>query len=68
MTIQDQAGNVVLATAGGSGLVNVLTQADLIISIIVGCVSVVGIIYSVVWHRVRIKQAKEKSHASRKSE
>ena len=68
MSIQDQAGNVLLATAGGSGLMNFLAQADLIISILVGCLSAVGIIYSVLWHRVRIKSAGRKRDRSDTSE
>jgi len=63
MTIQDQAGNAVLASAGGAGVVNLLSQVDLFLSIIVGALSAIGIVYSIVWHRVRIKQAKEKSRA-----
>lgn len=60
MSVQDNAGNAVLAAASGSGLVNLLTQADLIISVVVGCLSVVGIVYSIIWHRVRIGNAKRR--------
>jgi len=63
MTIQDQAGNAVLASAGGAGVINWLSQVDMVLSIIVGALSAVGIVYSIVWHRVRIKQVKEKSRA-----
>ena len=56
--MQDNAGNVLLATASSTGLVNVLAQADLVISIVVGVLSAVGVIYSIIWHRVRIKNAR----------
>lgn len=58
MSIEQNAGNALLALSSTTGIANVLAQADTIISIIVGCLSAVGIIYSIVWHRVRIAKAK----------
>jgi hypothetical protein len=58
--MQEHTGNVLLAAATSTGLVNFLAQADLIVSIFVGCLSAVGIIYSIIWHRVRIKQTRKK--------
>jgi hypothetical protein len=58
--MQEQTGNVLLATASGTGLANFLANADLIVSIFVGCLSAVGIVYSIIWHKVRINQARKK--------
>jgi len=62
MALEQHAGNALLAVSSGTGVANVLAQADLVISIVVGCLSAVGIIYSIVWHRVRIKLAKRKAN------
>lgn len=62
--MDNQAGNAVLATSASGGLINWLTQADLIISVLVGVLSAVGIIYSIIWHRVRINKARTKSNES----
>ncbi len=58
--MQAQTGNVLLAAAASTGLANFMAQADTIISIIVGILSAVGIVYSIIWHKVRIAQAKKK--------
>lgn len=59
--MENNAGNAMLAFATGTGFINWLAQADQIISIIVGILSAVGIVYSIIWHRVRIASAKKKS-------
>lgn len=61
MTIEANAGNAILALSASSGVANFLAQADTIVSIIVGVLSAVGIIYSIVWHRVRIKNSRKNS-------
>ena len=58
MALEQNAGNALLAVSSGTGFANFLAQADLVISIIVGVLSAIGVIYSIVWHRVRIKNAK----------
>jgi hypothetical protein len=58
--MQEHTGNVLLAAATSTGLINWLASADLIVSILVGCLSAVGIIYSIIWHRVRIRQVRRK--------
>lgn len=61
MSIDANAGNVLLALSASSGVANWLAQADTIISIVVGVLSAVGIVYSIIWHRVRINAAKKKA-------
>lgn len=61
MSMESNAGNALLAVSSGTGFANFLTQADLVISIVVGILSAIGVIYSIVWHRVRINQAKRKA-------
>ena len=63
--MEQNAGNAILGVAASTGLANFLTQADLYLSIIVGVLSAVGIVYSIIWHRVRIKAAKEKSNGGK---
>ncbi len=58
--MNNQAGNAILLMSTGTGVTNALVQADMIISIIVGVLSAVGILYSIIWHRVRIKQSRKK--------
>ena len=60
MSNEHNAGNAMLALASTTGIANFISQADTIISIVVGILSAVGIIYSIIWHRVRIKNAKRK--------
>lgn len=57
MSINANAGSAILAVSTGTGVVNWLSQVDLIISIGVGILSAVGIVYSIIWHRVRIRKA-----------
>lgn len=61
MSVESQAGNAILALASTTGVANFMTQADTVISIVVGILSAVGIVYSIIWHRVRINAAKRKS-------
>jgi len=68
MSLQSSAGHVVLAASSSVGVVNWMGNLDTAVSIIVGVLSAVGIIYSIAWHRVRIKQAREKARAKAKSE
>ena len=56
MSLQDQAGNAVLAAASGTGVINWLTIADAALSVVVGCLSAVGLVYSIIWYHVRIKE------------
>lgn len=58
MSIDANAGNAILALSASSGVANWLTQADALISIVVGVLSAVGIVYSIIWHSLRIKQAR----------
>jgi hypothetical protein len=60
--MENNAGNAILAMAGSTGLINWLGTADVIISIVVGILSAVGIVYSIIWHRVRIKSSTKKSN------
>ena len=60
MSLEANAGNALLAVSSGTGFVNFLAQADLVISIVVGVLSAVGVVYSIIWHRVRIKNARRK--------
>lgn len=57
MNIQDNAGSAILVVSGGNGFMNALGQVDTIVSIVVGLLSIVGIGYSIVWHRSRIRAA-----------
>ena len=57
---QQVQGSVILAASGGTGLANVLAQADAIVSIVVGVLSAIGIVYSIVWHRCRIRALRKK--------
>lgn len=60
MSLEANAGNALLAVSSGTGFANFLASADLVISIVVGVLSAVGVVYSIIWHRVRIKNAKRK--------
>ena len=62
MSVEANAGNALLALSSTTGVANVLAQADTVVSLIVGVLSAVGIVYSIVWHRVRIKQARKNSN------
>ncbi len=62
MALEANAGNALLAVSTGTGFANFLAQADLFISIVVGVLSAVGVVYSIIWHRVRIKQARKKNN------
>ena len=60
MSVHDNAGSAVLLVSGSNVLMNALTQVDTIVSILVGCLSIVGIGYSIVWHRARIRMHRQK--------
>jgi len=66
MSLQDNAGNALLAAASSTGMVNFLSTADTIISIVVGCLSAVGIVYSIIWHKVRIAKEKKANEQSKR--
>ena len=61
MSLQDNAGNALLATSSGTAMVGWLAQLDTIVSIIVGVLGGVGIVYSIIWHRCRIRQLRKKN-------
>lgn len=64
MSIQDNAGTALLATSGGTAAFSWLAQLDTIVSILVGMLGAVGIVYSIIWHRVRIAESRRKDNES----
>lgn len=62
MSVQNNAGSVLLATSGGTAAFGWVAQLDTIVSILVSMLGAVGIVYSIIWHRVRIAESKRKTN------
>lgn len=56
----DQVGTGALALSSTTGIVGIMSIADLMLSITVGILSVIGLVYSICWHRARIRNLQER--------